>query len=173
MSVCHEVMIHDLDELGARLYFTGLIYVADTRRCAAPLYFAPYLAQSCVPSALTPEVTQAGVSWLSEVVQVIDVGFKQLFDFPEGFLPQEKVLKDTHWPSWMAGIMGWALRAERALRDRKDWDKRTQRVYFLGKPNKLGRLITKAPNQMALGAHFGRSLYELFTVSDLSKRDRA
>ncbi len=162
-------MINDVDALGARLFFTGLVYVADTRHCANPLYFAPHLGRECVRGNLIPEVAQPGVQWLSQVIEVVALPFSQLFPFPNGFTARS----DPRWPRWMLGIMGWGLRAERAQRSGKGWDRRTLRVYLLAEPIRIERPVLKGPGQDALGAHFGKSLYQLFSGPHLGRSQAA
>ncbi len=155
-------MIQDLAPLGARLYFTGHIYFADSRRCANPQFFAPYLAEKCVKSLLTPEVTAAGISSYSEVVEILRPTFEELFRFPDGYQPPSQVAGHPSWPLWCTGILGWQLSAERAIKDGKDWSKwPPQHVYLLDKPVPLGHTIEKCGELPQVPPGFGTSFDRL------------
>ena len=174
MRVCnHEVMVQDLNPLSARVYFTGGIYVADSRCCPNPKFFAPYFTGECVKSVLTPEVTAAGISWYSEVIQVLRPNFDALFQFPSAYQPPHNVVTHQKWRSWCTGLLGWQLSAERAAKAGKDWSKwGPQQVYLLDRPQQLGNRISKAPNQTQLPHGFGCSFADLQAMRDLSDRGR-
>jgi hypothetical protein len=172
-SCNHEVTIQDLAPLGARLYLTGHIYFADSRRCTNPKFFAPYLTKECLKSVLTLEVTTGGISCYSEVVDVIRPTFDELFGFPDGYQPSSGVAAHPSWPLWCTGILVWQLTAERAIKAGEDWRKYPpQHVYLLGEPTRLGNRVLKAPGQTMVSAHYWARLSELSAVSHLGQLKR-
>ena len=120
-----EVAIQNVDNLNAKVFFDGLMYVTDQRDKAEPLYFAPYLTRTVKVEDY--ESPYYGIRDVSRVRWVADLNVEELLEkdldsiFSENAECREK---------WMIGL---DIIKERA---RKESWQRVNRLYlyFLDEP---------------------------------------
>ena len=150
-----EVMIQDVNELNARIYFCGYMYVGGRGHCSSPDYFAPYFTKQCATSQVVPHVEEAGISWISRVRTVCAVPVRQLMEHPESAVDQG-MRKHRYWKErWRQGLYDIADRARKeGFPEKND----PHRLYFLEGPEELGQRIKKGPNLYQLAWHTSRTL---------------
>ena len=132
-----EVMVQDEDPRNAPIYFDDYMYVGGRRWSKMPLYFAPYLTKSCVYYAALPQITTAGISFVSKVEDVRQMGLDDLRTDPHKAVDPE-IKQMRNWKRWRHGLADIRL-----LALEKKWDADSVWLYFLSEPVALGRTIKK------------------------------
>lgn len=154
-----EVMVKKDDPLNAKnIYFDGYMYVGGSRDIRLPLYFAPYFTKQCVGKV--PGIESAGISFISRVIRVREVGVGALKENPESAADYE-IRADRYWERWQRGLHAIAQRAKD-----EDWKDPSCQLYFLSEPAKLNRTVV-GPRQIPPG--FKTTLFDLLTKDVLVK----
>jgi hypothetical protein len=155
-----EVMVQDEDPRNAPIYFDGYMYVGGRRWPKMPLYFAPYFTKACAWDATLPQVTTAGISWISKVTRVQQVTVTHLVRDAKGVADRD-LRRYANWTHWRRGLEGIRELAKRDAWTGDVW------LYFLSEPVSLGRTIKKTKRLTRLVPGFKTTLFDLLKSDTL------
>lgn len=156
-----EVMVQDEDSLNAPIYLDHYMYVGGRRWSKMPLYFAPYFTNSCVNRVELPQITRAGVSYVSKVEEVRQMRLDDLTTNPVQALPAE-VKGRPNWRRWRHGLSKIQRRAVQ-----EEWWEDSVWLYFLSEPVPLGRTIKKPKGLSRLAPGSRTTFFDLLKHDEL------
>jgi hypothetical protein len=152
-----EVMVQDEDPRNAPIYFDDYMYVGGRRWAKMPLYFAPYFTKACEWDTSLPQVTTAGISYVSRVEEVRQMLIVDLLSDPVGSVDRE-IKQRGHWRRWRRGL---AEIRDRAVEEK--WGAESIWLYFLSKPAPLGRTVVKPKGRSRLVPGSSTTFLDLLT----------